>query len=230
MSISRNTLWKVTGKHGTVMHCPSFSVVSFAIFSGVLMAEIMRNFRDVSTHLVDNKMGRTDQLFLWNDGFMNAITTRIMRQRNQSQSDSPYLSISGMLHARIIYCMWLTWLFSVHVPCYIIICGTLPSKYMYLSLLIYSTTVLFVFFYPPPRFLLREAKFLPRCGEGPARRKAVKRPCDLDPIGFPVEVSETPWNQHNTWKNAILKGKSSERSLLFRCYVDVSGRVGVNYI
>ena len=27
-------------------------------------------------------------------------------------------------------------------------------------------------------FLLREAKFLPRCGEGPARRKAVKRPCD----------------------------------------------------
>lgn len=87
------------------MHCPSFSVVSFAIFSGVLMAEIMRNFRDVSTHLVDNKMGRTDQLFLWNDGFMNAITTRIMRQRNQSQSDSPYLSISGMLHARIIYCM-----------------------------------------------------------------------------------------------------------------------------
>lgn len=68
----------------------------------------------------------------------------------------------------------------------------------------------------PPRFLLREAKFLPRCGEGPARRKAVKRPCDLDPIGFPVEVRLRETNI-TPEKNAILKGKSSERSLLFRC-------------
>lgn len=106
--------------------------------------------------LVNNKMGCTDQLLLWNDGFMNATTTRIMRQRNEFQSDHPYLCIYGMLHARIIYFMWLScYLFSVHAPCciilsYWIICVILPSSYIYISLCIYSTTVLFVFFHPLP--------------------------------------------------------------------------------
>ena len=57
MSISSKTISKVTGKHGTVMRCPSFRAVSFAMFSGVLMAEIMRSIWDVSTRLSKQQDG-----------------------------------------------------------------------------------------------------------------------------------------------------------------------------
>lgn len=150
-------------------------------------------------------MGRTDALLLWNDGFMNSNRTRNMRQQNDFQSNHPHLCVSGMLHARILF-MWLTCLCSVHVACciitlsYWIICVMLPSNYIYHYVSIPQPFSLCSFI---PRFLLREAKFLPRCGEG-ARRKAVKRPCDLDPMGFTVEVrlpesnlfpEKMPWNE-----------------------------------
>ena len=146
MSISSKHFERWQGKHGTVQVL-GWCLLLYLVVSWWLKSCAVFGISQRIT--VNNKMGRTDQLLLWNDGFMNAITTRIMRQQNEFQSDHPYLWISGILHARILF-MWLRCLFSIHVPCYIIICGTLPSKYMYLSLLIYSTTVLFVFFHPRP--------------------------------------------------------------------------------
>ena len=179
------------------------------------MAEIMCSIRDVSTHLSKHKMGRTDQLLLWNDGFMNAITTRIMRQQNEFQSDHPYLWISGILHARILF-MWLRCLFSMFHVILSYVGLYLQNLCIYHYWSIPQPFSLYSFIpaqVPPPRSQVPPALW----SEGPARRKAVKRPCDLDPIGFPVEVSETP-----TYPRHPLSPQN-ERNSLINCWLGVKG-------
>lgn len=221
------------------MHCPSFKVVSFAMFSGVLMAEIMGSIRDVSMHLSKQQDGmyRSTVALEW---WLHEC------HYNEDHEATKWISIGPSISLHLWYVTCTHYLLYVinmfvfstcsmlyhHIVILNHMCDITFKLYLHIIMYLFHNRSLCILS-SPPRFLLREAKFLPRCGEGPARRKAVKRPCDLDPIGFPVEVSETPWNQHNTWNYAILKGKSSEilKDPYFSgVHVDVSGRVGVNSI
>lgn len=216
------------------MRCPSFRAVSFAMFSGVLMAEIMRSIWDVSTRLSKQQDGtyRSTVALEWclHEYHCNEDheATKWISIRQSISLNFWYVTCTHIIYVINMFIFSTCSMLYYHIVILNHICDVTFKLIIFIIMYLFHNRSLCILS-SPPRFLLREAKFLPRCGEGPARRKAVKRPCDLDPIGFPVEVRLRETNitpeKMQFWKENHLK------DLYFSgVNVDVSGRVGLNYI